>query len=167
MIKKHNVKQRSPEWFALREGLYTGSTAYLLLEGKLDQARATKASFAKFHAWRGQELENEAVELYERIKKLDVEHVGFVTNDKYPNCGYSPDGLTKLKLIEVKCFNAKRHGEITFQILAQIQFGMMITEKKKTDVIFYNPELEPDKALIIRNVDRDEKVIKNFERQLA
>ena len=44
---------------------------------------------------------------------------------------------------------------------------MMITEKKKTDVIFYNPELEPDKALIIRNVDRDEKVIKNFERQLA
>ena len=85
----------------------------------------------------------------EMIKAVNekVEEMGFITNSKYPNAGYSPDGLIgENGLWECKAFKEERHLKVFENldagILAQIQFGLLITERDWCDLTLFNPDIE-------------------------
>lgn len=174
MIKHHDVAQGSEAWHKLRTGKYTGSNAHRLLKyGTIDYSLNDDDSSFSGNYWtkRGHILEDEAIELYEKIKHTTVNRVGFVTNNRFDSCGYSPDGLTENALIEVKCFSEKRHlelynGNIPLEVLAQIYFGMMICEKKTAHLLIYNPTLDPKLAFKIIEVKFKQAIVSNFKRIL-
>lgn len=172
MIKVHEVEQGTDEWHELRAGKYTGSNAHKLLKfGRIDYAITERGFGGNFFTKRGHVLEDEAIEIYEQITGTIVDRVGFVTNSQWPNCGYSPDGISGEVLIEVKCFNEAKHlkiagGDIPLEILAQIYFGMLITGKRIAHLIIYNPDLDPKRAFKIIEVKYKRAVINNFKRIL-
>ena len=168
----HEVAQNSPEWFELRKGRVTASNAWKLLSGGYKYATEQKPVPTTKAMERGKILESEALELYSRIKgDLEILTVGFVTNPKYPNAGASPDGVAGDKLIEVKCFNANKHldislGNIPPEVMAQVQMQMMICELDQCDLVLYNPDLEAKEALKIITIDADPLIHKNIEKHL-
>ena len=185
MIKVHNLEQGSPEWLKLREDLYTGSGADKLLQhhGSVKIIDGVVSAYAlteitgftgNFYTKRGHILEDEAIELYQQIKKCEVmvsPEAGFVTNSKFPTCGYSPDGLREDRTLECKAFNKEKHmkiykGEIPLKVLAQVHFGMLICGKKLADLIIYNPDLEAREALKIITIRYNPSIAANFRRIL-
>jgi hypothetical protein len=174
-VKIHEVNQGTRKWKLIRAGKYTGTTAYKLLKfGSIDYALTEESEFkGNYHTKRGHILEDECIGLYEQIKKINVDRPGFVTNDKYPTSGYSPDGIAGLTLIEVKCFNTIKHmklisGDIPLEIQAQIHFGLMICELPKAHLLLYNPEIEsPKDALRIIEIKAKRSIQNNFKRILT
>ena len=173
MIKKHNVEQGTEEWHRLRESLYTGSNAYkLLITNDNNYCKAGGKEWnGNYYTDRGHILEHQAIKLYEAIKHIKVENVGFVTNSKYPKSGYSPDGLIEDRTIEVKCFNEERHKanykEVEPEIMAQIQFGQIICEKKLTDLLLYNPDAEKvQDKFYIKTIKRNPAIHANFKKRV-
>lgn len=167
MIIWHDCVQGSPEWFALRKDLWTGSKAIRLLQGK---------SLPRESEWngnnatkRGQMLEYVAIREYEHKYHTKVKRPGFVTNTVYPNAGYSPDGIDGAWLLECKAFNGKRHEDLVAEkipliVLAQICFGMIITGKRKARLLAFNPEYE--QQLVVIEITYDKLIGNNIRRKL-
>lgn len=200
MITIHDVEQGTEEWEQLRDGLYTGTGAEKLLEHstKTKFINGVSSSYAvseitkfkgNFYTKRGHVLEEEAVSIYEAINKEQVRRVGFVTNSKFPGCGFSPDGFPIDRILEVKCFAKDKHlklisGNISAKILAQIHYGMLICEVKLCDFIAYNPDFakkqlvidevlqdnpdyDPRKAFKVIQIKYNPKIAANFKRILS
>ncbi len=168
MITIHDVEQNTEQWLKLREPYITASDAFRLLS-KGNRFQKTKFN-GNFFTKRGHLLEPEALGMYHIIKdSISIPH-GFVTNDKYPNGGASPDDLTETIYIEVKCFNKKRHKEmmqrIYPEVMAQVQFGLMITEYKLAHIVLYNPDLPAHEALVIIEVKPNKYIQSNIKRAL-
>lgn len=167
MIVWHDVEQGTPEWKALRKGLWTGSVAIRLLQGKLLQPDADWGGNDATR--RGHALEVAAIREYERKYRRKVARPGFVTNTVYPNAGYSPDGIDKRTLLEVKCLNGGRHeklasGDIPLEYLTQIYFGMIVTGLRKAKLLVFNPEYE--QQLTIIEIAYDKKIGANIRKKL-
>lgn len=150
MIRYYSFPQRSPQWYAMRRGRWTGSTAIDLLSGK-NTPPESDSDYDNRYMQRGRILEPLAVEAYEIKYKVSVSHFGFVTNSDYPHAGYSPDGIEveDPTLLEVKCLGLEKHDAIIAGKLpvptvyiSQIQFGLLITELSKAKLILYNPDSE-------------------------
>jgi len=183
MITIHEVTQGSDSWLELRAGLYTGSNAHKLLEhaaktkvinGKVSSYAQGEISNFKgnFHTKRGHILEDEAIELYERITARNIDRPGFVTNTRFPGCGYSPDGIRADRTIECKAFQEDKHmkmynGEIPITVQAQCHFGMLICGKKLCDLLIYNPDLDAKYALKIITIRWNPRIAANFRRILS
>lgn len=169
----NDIEQGSILWHQIRKNRYTGSNASKLLTtfGKNGYRFEISSFQGNFYTDRGHLLENEAIELYNIIKETKVSHTGFVTNSLYSNAGYSPDGYLPDRTIEVKCFKLKKHLECvkrpTLEILAQCHFGQLIMDKKITDLILYNPQASPDKALVIKTIKYDKDIRENFIKILS
>lgn len=167
MIVYHDVKQGSEKWHKLREPLWTGSRAIKLLQGKpLPDDRNTHVSSAMR---RGTALEPVAIMEYERQVGRKVNRPGFVTNSVYPNAGFSPDGIDRRVLLEVKCANGERHealaaGEIPLEYKAQIYFGMIVTGLRKAKLLAFNPEYT--QQLTIIDVPYDKTIGSNIRKKL-
>lgn len=167
MIIWHDVEQGSPAWKLLRKGLWTGSIAIRLLQGKVlppdydfDGNKYTK---------RGHILEVIAIREYERKYRRKVQRPGFVTNIVYSNAGYSPDAIDGGWLLEVKAFNEERHdtlaaGKIPLEVLVQIYFGMIITGKRKARLLAVNPEREDQLTVI--EIEYDKVIGNNIRSKL-
>lgn len=175
MVTIHKVEQGSDEWFALRKGRITASNAAALLLRGVNAAilknsnDSVDTNNGGFWSNRGSTLEPEAIELYEQIKDVKVERAGFVTNDRYPRAGYSPDGWDPI--IEVKCFAEAKHlaaiEDTPMEVYAQCQFGLMIAEKDSIDLLLYNPDIEDTAlCLAIKTIYRDERLIARLEEKL-
>lgn len=157
-------EQRTDEWFAIRCGIPTASCANKILsptgklstqsEAYLNQLLADRAGYGDAPIepteWmlRGIELEPEARALFELEKGLDVEQVGFITNeDKTAGC--SPDGLMPLCGFEVKCPKASTHfGYLRAGIMPpyyapQVHFSMAVTGIRAWWFMSYYPGLDP------------------------
>lgn len=167
MITIHDVEQGSDAWLELRKGKYTGSTAMRLLQGKplKEESEWQGNKYTK----RGHILEQLAIKEYERKASVDVLRPGFITNSKYPNAGYSPDGIVGDTLLEVKCLNGKRHealinGEIPLEYMAQMYFGLVICELKYVKLLAFNPDYE--KQLTVIDILVEPKIVKNFKSKL-
>lgn len=174
MVIIHDVEQGTNEWMQLRADKYTGSSADKLLKfGSIEYSKTELSKFGgNYYTKRGHKLEDEAIELYERIRKIKVERPGFVTNTKWSDCGYSPDGFLPDRTIEVKCFEEIKHmkmfdGDIPFKILAQIYYGMFICEKKHCDLVIYHDKLEPKFAIKIITFKSRRAIEQNFKRILT
>lgn len=167
-----SLEQGSPEWLAKRENKISGSTAYKLLGKGIPSLNSFNTSDSKFEGnfatKRGHLLEDEAIELYEAINGVEVLKTGLVTNDKYPNAIYSPDGYLEDRTIEVKCFLPKAHLEAvkrpSLKILAQCHFGQIILEKPLTDLILYCPkdEISLDDKFVVKQIPKQEKIHNNM-----
>lgn len=167
MIIYHDVEQGSPEWLKLREDLWTGSRAIRLLQGKPFMPETPFAG--NRHTKRGQLLEMVAIREYERLYSQKVKRPGFVTNTVYPNAGYSPDGIDRQILLEIKAFNGIRHekliaGEIPLEVRVQIYFGMIITGYREAKLLAFNPEYE--QQLTVINVTYDKAIGNNIRSKL-
>lgn len=167
-----NIEQGSPEWLAFRLKYLTGTDAYSLLRGvKIKDILKSKQddSFKGNRSTRrGHRLEPEAVYLLEQIKGVKVYHTGFITNDTYLIAGYSPDGLiAEDGLVECKAFNKERHKQNVerpeIQIIAQIQWGLFVSDRKWAYLVLYNPDLPPEEAISIKLIERDERVMDRFK----
>lgn len=173
-VKYHNdIEQGTPEWHELRGEYLTGTDAIHLLKGKdIEDILSDKINKTEFNGnsatRRGHRLEPEAIAILEAIKDINVHHAGFITNTKYPLAGYSPDGLIdKDGLVECKAFSKDRHEanneRIEIQIIAQVQWGLFVSERKWAYIVFYNPDLPPEQAIHIKYVERNPATMKRFE----
>lgn len=172
-IHYFDYEQGSEEWKEGRKDHFTGSNAHKLLSsfGAGRHAYADNSSFGgNFYTKRGHLLETEAIELYEQIKEVKVGTTGFVKNDKYKRCLYSPDGFLPDRTLEVKCFSPEVHLKtIKYQdikILSQCHFGQLILEKDLTDLILYCPDdsIPVEKQLVIITIKKDKDIRDNFKR---
>lgn len=167
MIIIHDVIQGTPAWKLLRKGLWTGTTAIRLLQGKplLEESDFNGNWATK----RGQALEPIAIAEYERVVGRKVQRPGFVTNTVYTNAGYSPDAIDRRILLEVKCFNGERHealvaGKIPLEVMVQILFGMIITGCRRARLLAFNPEYS--EQLTIIEVSYDKVIGNNIRKKL-
>ena len=161
-VTYHDTEQGSDEWFELRCGCLTASTVHQLVTPTLkvsanDKSRALankvavqrvsqipEESVTTERMLRGHIDEDIARTIYGQ-KRDPVREVGFITNKKYPNFGYSPDGLVGQDgLIEVKSrdphlqFSTILSSDVPNQYMAQIQTGLLISEREWCDFISFS-----------------------------
>lgn len=97
------IEQGTQEWLDLRKGRVTCSNAETLLTSGVNKCLQKNEDSANrltpngnSYAERGHVVEDEVREaLNEQLRPsgFEVKTATFITNDKYPNAGYSPDGL--------------------------------------------------------------------------
>ena len=191
-MKLHNCQQRSPEWIELRKQYpLTASNAQAIgnngkgLETlcweKLSEKYSSgeKEGFSNTHTDRGNELENDARELYMLETGNLATEVGFVTNEAISALGgASPDSLVNEDgLLEIKCFADIKHFkmivdfkktgkfEIESQYLWQMNMQMLFTERKFCDFLAYNPNFP--QSLLIQRVEADKNKQDKIKEGLA
>lgn len=163
----HDLVQGSDKWKQFRKVLWTGSRAIKLLQGKpLPDDSNTYATAAMR---RGTALEPVAIREYERRIGRKVWRPGFATNSTYTNAGYSPDGIDGKVLLEVKCpgdnnYEQFQLGHISLDYIAQIQFGMVVTNLRTAVLIAYNPDF--GESMVIIEVPYDKKIANNIRKKL-
>ena len=169
----YEVEQCTEEWFRLRLGKITASTAKQLLTptfkiAKNDNVRSIIYQLASeritnriertatsYHMERGNIEEVFARDLYSE-KYATVKECGFIENGLL---GYSPDGLVGDDgLIEIKSRMPKYQvqtiveGKMPSEYMIQCQIGLMATERKWIDFVQYSNGME----LFLERITRDD-----------
>lgn len=183
-MRIHNVEQKSDEWYALRKQYpLTASEAQaignngkgletLILEKMSEKysSAVPKEQYSNEHLERGNELEDQARELYMLETGNTVTKVGFITNEEISKVGgASPDGLVNDDgNLEIKCFADVKHFkaiidfkktgsfEIESKYLWQMQQQMLFTGRKWCDFVVYNPNFS--QSLLIQRVHADDEM---------
>jgi hypothetical protein len=162
----HDVAQGTPDWHRLRLGIPTASEFSSLIapSGALagDAARTFanrliaeivtgKPTVRGTTAWmeRGQDLEEEAVRMYEFTTDRQTHKVGFITDDAR-TMGCSPDRLVGDDGgLEIKCPADWTHvdyllsGKVDPQYKPQLQACLLITGRAWWDWYSYHPLMDP------------------------
>ncbi|MBC8321332.1 MAG: YqaJ viral recombinase family protein [Bacteroidetes bacterium] len=161
---KVNIEQGSEAWFAERCGRITATRIAIMMSGEATKGYKdlvadlageiitgeVEESYSNAIMERGTELEPYARELYCQIFNIEVEEVGFIVHEKYPEwMGVSPDGLPNGGGLEIKCPLRKTHiGYIEKNILPneykwQIQGSLFTTGLPHWDFMSYYPNMKP------------------------
>lgn len=161
-IIHRDIEQGTPEWYALKAGVWSASNAATIMGG-LDTSGL--ASLIQDIAWervfgpvgggfksaameRGNELEPEAREWFVQERGVQIERVGFVTHATLPNVGWSPDGLHRdnaRRGIEAKCplhkawMSCKKQGLVPAEYRWQTRWGMWVGQLEGMEFIAYHP----------------------------
>lgn len=172
--------QRSPEWYAARLGKLTGSRVAdafaRLKDGKTEAAgrrnlrvqlvlerltgQSQENGYVSPDMERGAVLEDEARGAYEADTGLVVKPVGFVEHETL-RAGYSPDGLPKDGLVEIKCPKAATHLDylregLPREYFLQIVHGLWLTGASWADFVSYYPTFpEPLRLKVTRIYAKD------------
>lgn len=166
-------EQRSDEWARLHIGTVTASKAHRLLtpakrktliqelvaERLAREPELPDELFSKPVQW-GIRQEKFAVARYAFERDVDVDHCGFMWGDGLEGwAGYSPDGLVNQDgLIETKCPSSRVHVSY-FQdgppkeYQAQMQFGLLISQRQWCDFISFDPRLKTDLLILRQHPD--------------
>ena len=180
-----NIVQQTDEWYAARLGMFSGSDFHTFLGNsktkedklweKISERRYHDSDVEDFmnpYTERGKALEHEARRLYSAVYETDVEEVGLVEDMEYFP-GYvvcSPDGLVGDDgIIEIKCPVAKymtqytegKHADnyyIKPEYRTQVQFNLLVTQRKWCDFIYYHPRV----GLRVQRIERDDKAIEEI-----
>lgn len=185
------VIQGSESWFAQRLGKVTASRlADVVAKTKTGESasRATyraeivaerltgkqAASFSNAAMQWGTETEPMARAAYEAERGLFVLETGMVTHPTISMSGASPDGLIGSNgLIEIKCPDTKTHIETLLsrkapsKYIPQMQWQMACTDRAWCDFASFDPRLPSDLQLFVIRVDRDEKLISEYESEVV
>jgi YqaJ-like viral recombinase domain len=143
-----------------KKGEWSGTTENYLYEILAEYITGvpTKDFTAKATEW-GIKHEKEAIELYEKIRNVKVEPLGFKQLTKYVGCTVDGQVIGENGVIEVKCpWNAGNHAknidtnEIPSEYFEQVLGHLLITGSDWCDFISYDPrsKLEQNKIHIIR-----------------
>lgn len=179
------MDQRSNEWFIEKLGRFSASEAKtiatqgvglktLAYNKCIERILLDREEINQNDAMiRGQNLEPNAREAYEKTKNVLVKEDGFIIADEWYGC--SPDGLVNEDGgIEIKCMNNHHHlvavlyDYIKPEHYAQIQMNLMVTKRQWWDYVCYNPDLMEELQLKITRVYPDEeffeKILKGIEK---
>lgn len=158
-----DFEQGSEEWHEFRRGKISGTRL-----GEVYSPRGTrKIGFYETIAERlaldpddenrmerGLRLEQEAVDLFCKVKKKKVERPAVCVSDLNPNIIQSPDGLIKkggkyVEAVEVKCISPARHiqavveNEVPKEFESQmIQYFIVNEDLQKLYFVFYDPRIQ-------------------------
>ena len=174
--------QGSYDWHALRAGRFTATDAETVkthgkgletlayeiaafkLTGELPDIITTPAME------RGKILEPQAREAYIQATGQEVQTVGFCAVDDFVGC--SPDGLVGDDgLIEIKCKTSPHHLWAVVHDWVdpkhdwQMQYQMLVTDRRWCDYVLFNPEFAPN-SLYIKTIKRDEDKIAKLQEGL-
>ncbi len=143
LIKKPLIKQRTPEWFKLREDRLTASDLYDAIKNPLSLAKK-KLKGITFNSsaipalkW-GTMFEPIAIQIYSHINNKKIHEFGLVINDDIQYFGASPDGITEDGvMIEIKCPYSRKivNGEIPEKYYYQIQGQLAVCNLEDCDYI--------------------------------
>lgn len=107
--EKPLIKQRTEEWYKLRENRLTASDLYDAINNpsSLIRKKLKNISYNSFAIpalkW-GCMFEPIAINIYSHINKTTIHEFGLIINDNIDNFGASPDGITDEGImIEIKC----------------------------------------------------------------
>lgn len=191
-----DVVQGTQEWLELREGKVTCSNALTLMnKGKNACMEANRLASIRitpngnFYAERGHVIENEMRDKYNEVLAQyghGIRECGFITNDDYPDAGYSPDGIiVDLKTDEIKgitefkayndivirnentpqeeLFLSCKHRQACFdmlkippQAIAQCNMEMLIAGVDEVHLFLCNPDAAKTDAMIKKLLESDD-----------
>lgn len=164
-MKIIDVLQNSPEWLEARKGKITGSKLkdVVTLRGTgrkigfyellADRLAAEEDAYDETDLERGNRLEAEAIEVFSKKYKKEVEQVGLCVSERHPHIALSPDGMIKsegtyTEAVEVKClstpryleamFENKIHPDYRFQVL---QYFIVNEDLEKLYFVYYDPRV--------------------------
>lgn len=122
-----DLEQRTEEWKQIRKGSIGGTRVKMVMAKNnlplIDELIAEKhteliqENYVNDAMQRGIDLEPFAISEFEDRTDFKVDTFGLVTNENYPGCHLSPDGLildgsgVPLSGVEVKCPSTKKHVE--------------------------------------------------------
>ena len=176
------IIQGTDEWKELRHGKIGGSTAkeimakyekpitecaafYKLLSEQMEDFDPFQSDYQSLAMQRGNELEPEARNEYERIMGIKMAQFGWVEKDSF--VGISPDGwnIELKKAIEIKCPEANTYAkyllnfdEFLSDYVWQLVHYFVVLGVDSVDCVAYRPENKV-KPIIIKTITR-ETVIK-------
>lgn len=182
------MEQRTTEWYIARRGRITASMVNVLMAprglGKLAQTYAKQLvseeiseyyedeQFISYAMQYGIDTEPMAREHYEMDQMVVVEEVGFITNGD--DLGCSPDGLIGDDGgFEVKCPQPAKHTENLLskecpkEYIDQVQFSLLVTDRKWWDVMTFNPTFKEGFRHKIWRVTPDQEWRLKFEQRLV
>lgn len=143
LLTRPFIKQRTPEWFKLREDRLTASDLYDAVKNPLSLAKKKlKGTTYNSNAipalkW-GTMFEPIATNIYEDLKKKKVFEFGLIINDDIKNFGASPDGITDDGyMIEIKCPYKRKieDGKIPEKYQYQIQGQLAVCRLNNCDYV--------------------------------
>lgn len=183
MPKYHNVEQRSDEWFALRLGKITGSALGKVMSGESTKGfkeiinklatervigkRVEADGYISADMQRGIDLEDEAIEVFERETFIDISDGGFW--EYSDTIGDSPDGNFENGTLEVKCVKYNtieeyfEKGKIPSTYKWQCQHHLLCSGKEVGYFMAYNELYKP--FIIKYGVDEElrEQMLTRFD----
>ena len=190
MIVYRDIEQRSPEWFALHVGIPTASdinkivtstgkvsaqrTEYLYrLAGERVLGTVEQNGLNTVWTRRGTEMEPEARNVYAMEAEVEVEEVGFITDDQ-GRYGCSPDGLIlPNKGLEIKCPSLSVFvgyvlgGKLPTEYKVQVQASLFITGLEQWDFFAYYPDMKPFQVTVEPDLKFHEILKEELERFCA
>jgi hypothetical protein len=178
-----DAEQRSPEWFAARCGILTGSCASDVfariktgeaaarrdLRTRLVVERLTNQTqdgdgFVSKDMQRGTELEPDAFAAYEAETGAVVSRVGFLKHTTMP-VGCSPDGVIDdfAGILELKCPRSATHlrylrnpGVLPTEHQYQVTHALYVTGAEYVDFASFDPRFPDHLRLFLVRVNRDD-----------
>ena len=143
LLEKPLIKQRTPEWFKLRENRLTASDLYDAVHNPKSLAKK-KVKNVNFNSgaipalkW-GTMFEEMASRIYSNINNVKIHEFGLIINDNIANFGASPDGITENGvMIEIKCPYSRKieNGKIPEKYLYQIQGQLAVCNLINCDYV--------------------------------
>jgi hypothetical protein len=188
----HQVSQKSPEWFALRVGLLTGSCAGAVIQerkrgtGELAVRRDLRkrlvceritglgvndVPFLPAHMQRGEELEPAAFAAYEAMTGLVARPIGFVSHNSL-KAGCSPDGFIGdwIGGLELKCPKSMTHlgyleapDTLRAEYFGQALHGLWLTGAAWWDICSFDDRFPPELEMVRVRVNRADLDLPAYE----
>lgn len=176
-----DVKQGSEQWLKMRLGKITGTKLkevfnsdnlpliYKLI-AEID-SEEIEETFTTKQMQRGKDLEPIAREIYQQVKEIEIEDVGFCLSDSNDYLAYSTDGFTKYRSggIEIKCPNTETHVKYISQNQLpndhkyQVYTAFLVNEKLDwLDFISFDPRFK-SKPMFIKRINRVD-IIEDLEK---
>lgn len=185
------MEQRTDEWFKARLGKVTASKISDVLAkirtGEAAVRRNYKMQLAterltgqKTDSYINQAMqdgidrEDTAREIFEIVRDIKVEQVGFIDHPTIEMAGASPDGLLPDNgVLEIKCPVETTHTtnllerKLPSRYVSQVQWQMACTGAEYANFVSYNPNFEPKLQLIYLDVERDNEYIEMLEEEVS
>jgi len=172
------------EWYKARLGKVTASRANIVMakgRGKDNEYGKQFYEYAKelavqklfgieydqvetYAMQQGLELEPQVRDWYANEYSVKVTEPGFIThkNPYYNEIGCTPDGLVEgVILLEIKCPQVKAHTDYLLNGIPdpyyfQIQFQLMVMDKRLADFVSFNMELPEPYNVYVERVHRND-----------
>jgi hypothetical protein len=145
LLAAPGIEQRTPEWYAAREQMVTGSEFKDLISNPARYVREKRASASKWNALAGRlairwgvKFEAVACALYCARGRVVVHDFGLLPHPTVDGFGASPDGITEWGvMLEIKCpFSRKiRPCEVLAGYYTQIQAQLATTGLRACDFL--------------------------------
>lgn len=125
-------------------------------------------SFDSVDIDRGNALEDEAIQCFERTFFIQMERPEFMAHPDIDFFGGTPDALDEEFGIDIKCPNQKNHHDNLSEGMQlsnyehQFQSYMSITGLKKWALVSYNPDFTEQTQLVVAWMDRDQEYIEKL-----